>query len=71
MDTKELKEKLHILIENSNDDRLEQVYSILEQMDYSEEFKAILDEEYNAYRSDATGDSRSDVDKLVNSLLRK
>lgn len=71
MDTKDLKDKLHLLIENSSDDKLEHVYSILEQTDYTDEFKAMLDEEYKAYQSDTAGDSRSDVDKLVNELLAR
>lgn len=71
MEVKELKEKLHTLIESSSADTLEYMYSIFEESDYAGEFKKVLDEEYKAYQTDGVGDSRKEVDAMINSLLNK
>jgi hypothetical protein len=44
MQVSELKEKLHSLIENSSEDTLEYMYSLLEGADNTDEFKTELDQ---------------------------
>ncbi len=48
METSALREKLHALIDRSSPEKLEEVYSVFEN-DYTNEFKAELDEEYANY----------------------
>ena len=69
MQVGELKEILHTLIENSSKDTLEYMYSLLECCNYSDEFKAELDQEYSAYQEDKTGNTREEIDRMVNHRL--
>lgn len=71
MEVKDLKEKLHTLIEQSSEETLEYVYALLEQAAYTDEFKAVLDEEYKEYRKDKTGDARKDIDVMISGLLNE
>jgi hypothetical protein len=69
MQVSELKEMIHFLIENSSEDTLEYMYSLPEELDYSDEFKTKLDQEYDAYQEDETGHTREEIDGIVNNLF--
>ena len=71
MEVNELKEKLHSLIENSSEEALEYMYSLLKGTEYADEFKTELDKEYNAYQEDKTGHSREEIDRMINNVLNK
>jgi len=71
MEVNKLKEKLHSLIESSSDDTLEYMYFLLEETGYTDEFKAVLDQEYDAYHEDKTGNTREELDGMINNILNK
>ncbi len=69
MQVNELKEKLHSLMENSSEETLEYMYSLLEGPDYSDDFKTKPGQEYEAYQEDETGNAREEIDRMIKKLL--
>ncbi len=69
MELSALREKLHELIDNSSEDKLQQVYSLLEDEEYSNELKEELDEEFENYKKDKEVISKEDLDAMVDRLL--
>ena len=68
METSALREKLHSLIDTSSEDKLMEVYSVFED-DYSDEFKAELDEGYADYQKTGEVISKEEMDKTIEKLL--
>jgi hypothetical protein len=64
-----LREKLHTLIETSSEAKLEEIYDFFQEDEYSEEFKAMLDDEFGQYQKDGEVISREEIDKMVEQLL--
>jgi hypothetical protein len=69
METTTLREKLHSLIETSSKDKLEEIYDFFQEDDYSDDFKAMLDNEFEQYQKDGEGIPREEVDKMIEQLL--
>ena len=69
METATLREKLHLLIDTSSDDKLEEIYNSFIEDEYSEDFKTMLDNEYEQYQKDGEGISRAEMDKMIQQLL--
>lgn len=69
MEAATLRKKLHILIDTSSDDKLEEIYNSFQEDEYSEEFKAILDNEYEQYQKDGEVISKEEIDKRIEQLL--
>ncbi len=69
METSTLREKLHTLIDNSTEDKLQEVFHILQDEEYSESFKAELDAEFVSYQKDGESISKEEIDKMVEQLL--
>jgi predicted house-cleaning noncanonical NTP pyrophosphatase (MazG superfamily) len=69
METATLREKLHSLIDNSPTDKLEEVYHLLNDEEYSDAFKANLDEEYSSYQKDGEVISKEEIDNMIYQLL--
>lgn len=69
METTALRKKLHLLIDTSSDDKLEEIYNSFQEDEYSEDFKAMLDNEYEQYKKDGKGISRAEMDKMIQQLL--
>ena len=69
METITLREKLHSLIETSSEDKLEEIYDFFQEDEYSDDFKAMLDNEYEQYQKDGEGIPREEVDKMIEQLL--
>jgi hypothetical protein len=69
METTTLREKLHSLIETSSKDKLEEIYDFFQEDDYSDDFKAMLDNEFEQYQKDGEGIPREEVDKIIEQLL--
>ena len=69
METTTLREKLHSLIENSSEEKLEEIYDFFQEDEYSDDFKAMLDNEFEQYHKDGEGVSREEVDKMIEQLL--
>ena len=58
-----------MLIDNSPEEKLQEVYDLLEEGDYTYEFKKELEEEYAAYKKDNTVISKEEIDKLVEEFI--
>lgn len=69
METATLREKLHSLIDSSPKDKLEEVYNLLNDEEYSDAFKANLDEEYSSYQKDGEVISKEEIDNMIYQLL--
>lgn len=69
MEAATLRKRLHILIDTSPDDKLEEIYDYFQKDEYSEDFKAMLDNEYEQYQKDGKVFSHEDVNKLIKQLL--
>lgn len=69
MEPETLRKKLHILIDTSSDDKLEEIYNSFQEDEYSEEFKAMLDDEYEQYQKDGDVVSYEKVNNLIEQLL--
>ncbi|MBD0333208.1 MAG: hypothetical protein ICV66_11180 [Chitinophagaceae bacterium] len=68
MELATLREKLHVLIDTSSEEKLKEVYRFFED-DYTDEFKAELDDEYADYQKDGEVISKEDLDKAIEKLL--
>jgi len=68
METSTLREKLHSLIDNSSEDKLIEVYAVFEE-EYSDEFKADLDEDYSDYEKTGEVISKAQLDQAIAKLL--
>lgn len=69
METSTLREKLHSLIETSSEEKLEKIYDFFSEEEYSDDFKAMLANEFEQYQRDGEGISRDEVDKMIEQLL--
>jgi len=68
METATLREKLHALIDSSPEEKLIEVYSVFED-NYTNEFKAELDEEYANYQKNGEVISKEEIDQAIEKLL--
>ncbi|HXR84189.1 MAG TPA: hypothetical protein VN722_07770 [Hanamia sp.] len=69
MDALTLRQKLHSLVETTSEDKLEEIYDLFQQNEYSDDFKAMLDNEYEQYQKDREVVSRDEVNKLIGQLF--
>ncbi|MGN6619042.1 MAG: hypothetical protein ACTHJ5_17835 [Ilyomonas sp.] len=66
-----LRKELHRMIDNFSDEKLREIYELLQEDEYSDEMKQILDEEYEDYIKTREVVTKEEVDKLVHELLYK
>ncbi len=66
-----LKDKIHQLVESSDEEMLESVYQLLQQTEYTDEFKNILNEEYADYQTNKQVISNAEMDALIKEVLKK
>ena len=69
METSNLREKLHSLIDNSSEEKLIEVYAVFEE-EYSDEFKADLEEDYADYKKNGEVVSKAQLDEAIEKLLQ-
>lgn len=69
MDPLTLRQKLHSLVETSSEDKLEEIYDLFQDNEYSDDFKAMLDNEYEQYQKDGEVVSRNQLNKLIEQLF--
>ena len=70
MESLALKNKVHSLIETCNEEVLQAVYQILEEPDYTEDFKNILNEELGSYQKNKTIITQEAMDKQIAALMK-
>ena len=69
METSNLREKLHSLIDNSSEEKLIEVYAVFEE-EYSDEFKADLEEDYADYKKNGEVVSKAQLNEAIENLLQ-
>ncbi|HEY5369710.1 MAG TPA: hypothetical protein VIJ75_12030 [Hanamia sp.] len=69
MEVATLRQKLHSLIETSSEEKLDEIYDLLSEDEYSDDFKAMLDNEFEQYQKDGEIIARTEIDKIVEQLL--
>lgn len=69
METATLRQKLHSLIETYSEEKLDEIYDLLKEDEYSDDFKAMLDNEFEQYQKDGEVISRTEIDKIIEQLL--
>jgi len=69
METATLREKLHTLIDKSTNDKLEEIFHLLQEEEYSDTFKSELDAEFASYQKDGETVSNEEINKMVEQML--
>lgn len=65
MQISSLREKLHSLIDASSEDKLEEVYYLFSETEYSDSFKAELNEEFSSYKKEGESISKEEIDRMI------
>lgn len=71
METSGLKDKIHSLIDKSDEETLQSVYQLLQEADYTDEFKNVLNEEQAEYYKSKEVISKEAMDELIKAVLKK
>ena len=71
MDTSVLRNKIHEIIDSSDEETLQSVYQLLQQTEYTDEFKNILNEELADYQKGKKVISKEDMDLLIQEVLNQ
>lgn len=67
-----IRKELHEMIDNFSDERLLEVYELLqEDGEYADKFKKMLDEEYEDYQQTGNAVSKEEVDTIIQAILTK
>ncbi len=66
-----LRKELHEMIDNFSEEKLQEVYELLQEDEYSDEIKRILDEEYEDYERTGEAVSKEEADKIIQAILYK
>ena len=66
-----IREKLHQLINEFSEEKAQEVYDYIREDDFSDELKAVLDEEYNSYLATGEVVPQSEVDEIIKEVLYK
>ncbi len=69
MEATTLRKKLHTLIDISPEAKLKEVYHLLQDDEYFEKFKAMLDDEFNQYQKNGEIISQEEINNLIEQLL--
>lgn len=64
-----MRQKLHTMIDNFPEERLQEVYELLQDEEYSGEMKQMLDAEYDDYQKNGEAISKDDVSSMVHQVL--
>jgi predicted house-cleaning noncanonical NTP pyrophosphatase (MazG superfamily) len=70
METTRLKNKIHSLIENSDEEMLQSVYQILQETDYTDEFKNVLNEEFASYQKDKKVITQTTMNTFIEQVMK-
>ena len=71
MDSSVLKMKIHALVDNSDEETLQAIYQLLNESEYTDEFKNVLDEEQADYYKNKEMISKESMDNLIREILKK
>ncbi len=71
MGTSVLKDKIHSLIDSTDEETLQSVYQLLQEAEYTDEFKNVLNEEQAEYYKNKEVITNEAMDNLIKEALRK
>jgi predicted house-cleaning noncanonical NTP pyrophosphatase (MazG superfamily) len=71
METSALKDKIHRLIDKSSEDVLQSVFQLLDEPEYTDEFKNFLNEEMADYQQSKSTISQKEMNEIVNNAMKK
>jgi predicted house-cleaning noncanonical NTP pyrophosphatase (MazG superfamily) len=71
MEATTLKDKIHRLIDNSSEDVLQSVFQLLEEPEYTNEFKNFLNEEMADYHQSKSTISQKEMNEIIDSAMKK
>ena len=66
-----LRTELHNMIDKLQEDKLQKVYELLQDTEYPDELKEILDNEFEEYQRTGEAVSKEEVDKTIQAILSK
>lgn len=66
-----LRTEIHNLIDNAPEQKLQEVYELLQNDEYSNDMKMMLDNEYDDYQKNGEVVTKKEVDKIIHDLLYK
>jgi len=66
-----LRKELHDMIDKFPDEKLQEVYELLQDDEYSDDMKRMLNEEYEDYMKTGEAVSKEEVDKIIQAILTK
>ena len=66
-----LRTELHKMIDKFPEDKLQEVYELLQDTDYPDELKEMLDNEFEEYQQTGEAVSKEEVYKIINAILAK
>lgn len=66
-----LRTELHNMIDKFPEEKLQEVYELLQDNEYSNELKEILDSEFEEYYRTGEVVTKAEVDKIINAILTK
>jgi hypothetical protein len=69
MNDNTLRKEIHRLVDTTSESRLEQIYQMLHDEGYSEEFKIMLEEEFEDYQNNHEVLSSSEINSLVEKVM--
>jgi predicted house-cleaning noncanonical NTP pyrophosphatase (MazG superfamily) len=71
MEATTLKDKIHRLIDNSSEDVLQSVFQLLEEPEYTNEFKNFLNEEMADYHQSKSTISQKEMNEIIDNAMKK
>lgn len=71
MENTALKDKIHSLIDKSDEETLQSIYQLLQAPEYTDEFKNILNEEQEAYYRNKEVIAKDALDDIIEEVLKK
>lgn len=71
METSVLKDKIHFLVDKSDEETLQSVYQLLQDADYTDEFKDVLNEEQAEYYRSKEVITKEAMDEIIKAALKK
>lgn len=66
-----IRKELHEMIDSFPEKKLQEVYELLQNDEYSDEMKRMLDGEYEDYERTGEAVSKEDADKIIQAILTK
>lgn len=71
METSALKNKIHSLIDISDEETLQSIYQLFNEAEYTDDFKNMLKEEQADYKKNNQVISQAEMNRLIKEMMNK